>query len=434
VTESGVMDSQSIQFPRPGRVWRLAGAALAATVLNVLIAWSCSQWLHDSVLVPTGISLTGEFVITTLLSMLSFVPLTLLFAAPFMRVELNWLQNALRDGEAQFKRQRLRQATAQSELEHVAPYLGIMTQQLDGVLEQTEGGVLAAIEQINELHGVSRRQIDRIGDSMQNGLRLTEVMREQSGYNKEVVAVLSSHVRDNLSQLTRNLERIKRLSDEVRGLSPLVGVISDIAKQTNLLALNAAIEAARAGETGRGFAVVADEVRKLSTQTAKAASHIAEKIRAATQGAEEELALATEAITGSGTSADLQRMIDEIGAMESRFTESSGVLLGVMNSVDTGNKEKVHRLSEVLGHLQFQDIVRQRLEQVKFALHELDEHLLGLAQHVTDVNWDGLVQPTLASRLDGHLDRYVMASQRKAHSDFTGAAADDGGRPAIELF
>ena len=74
------------------------------------------------------------------------------------------------------------------------------------------------------------------------------------------------------------------------------------------------------------------------------------------------------------------------------------------------------------------------LEQADSALHALDEHLVGLAQHVTAVTWDGLVQPTRAARLDGHLDRYVMASQRKAHTVFTGAAADDGGRPAIELF
>jgi methyl-accepting chemotaxis protein len=423
-----------LQFPGKGLLLRLSLAALGALVVNMALAWLLTDLFHGNMLRPAGVNDSWDFVVVALLATLSFVPLTLIFALPFLRHEIRWISERIRSGEAENIRNVGRQTSLIVEMTHVTPFLKIMTQQLEGAAAETEGEVLSVVEHIDQASRLSRAQVDLIDESMQNGLKLTDVMREQSGYNKDVVAVLRNYVKVQQSELARHLERIERLSDEVGALSPLVGIISDIAKKTNLLALNAAIEAARAGETGRGFAVVADEVRKLSTQTAEAVTVIAEKIRAATQRAESELALATEAIANNETTIELQRIIGEIASIESRFNESSQVLLDVMHGVDAGNKEMVHRLSEALGRLQFQDVVRQRLEQVQYALHELGEHLAGLAQHVADPDWNGSVVPTLATRLDGHLERYVMASQRKVHSAVTGANSGDDGRPAIELF
>ena len=423
-----------VEFPRSGIYSRLALSALAATMLNVLIAWFCSAWLHDNILYPSGISITGENTITTLLSMLSFVPLTLMFAWPFLRREIVLLNYLLRNGHSQLATERQRKGVVQGELNQVTPFVEIMTRQLEGSIKDAESNMMAVVDQIVRVNENSRAQVARIQESMQNGMQLTEVMQQQSGYNREVIDVLNSHVREQMSHLTSNLGRIQSLSSEMGALSPLVGLIANIAKKTNLLALNAAIEAARAGEEGKGFAVVADEVRKLSIQTADAATTIAQKINAATLRVENEVDSAKEAIAARESSSDLERIISEIGGMESRFSEGSRLLLNVMNGVETSNNEMVARLSEALGYLQFQDVVRQRLEQVQFALHELDEHLLILGQQLTDPAWDGTVQPTLKARLDGHLDRYVMDSQRNAHSAVTGGESVVSSRPSIELF
>ena len=106
----------------------------------------------------------------------------------------------------------------------------------------------------------------------------------------------------------------------------------------------------------------------------------------------------------------------------------------VMQGVEAGNQDIVMRLSEALGYIQFQDVVRQRLEQVGIALRELDEHLRGLGEHLGHPDWDGHVQPSLKARLDGHLARYVMSSQRQTHVSVTGQTAETDERPRIELF
>lgn len=70
-------------------------------------------------------------------------------------------------------------------------------------------------------------------------------------------------------------QQIHALSEQVRQIGSISGLVSNLANQTNMLALNAAVEATRAGEHGRGFTVVASEIRKLADQSRSSAQKIA---------------------------------------------------------------------------------------------------------------------------------------------------------------
>jgi methyl-accepting chemotaxis protein len=107
-----------------------------------------------------------------------------------------------------------------------------------------------------------------------------EVMTHANKASKEgaqaaEIGKIATTKMQNVERISKqSVDNITALNEQMRTISKIVVVITDIANQTNLLALNAAIEAARAGEHGRGFAVVAGEVKNLAGESKKASSQI----------------------------------------------------------------------------------------------------------------------------------------------------------------
>lgn len=317
----------------------------------------------------------------------------------------------------------------QSDVKDAAPYIDNICQQISGVQEDVEQGVMAVIEQVSAMHAQSSQQMERISQSIHSGMVLSSATERQA----EIIAVLEAHLQNRMSELQENFERSQSLSLEIVALKPLVGVIATIAKNTNLLALNAAIEAARAGESGRGFAVVATEVRKMSDEIATVAAEIASNINAAAEKVTAEMAGASPEHQRS--TSDLRQLIGDLASMQQQFSSSSQLLMGVMHGVESGHHEMVERLSQVLGHIQYQDVMRQRLEQVQSALLEMNEHLQGLTSKLIDPTWDGMIEITFKDRLANHHHHYVMASQVATHYAVVGGkTGSEQDLPGIELF
>ena len=85
----------------------------------------------------------------------------------------------------------------------------------------------------------------------------------------------SKNEMENIYQIiSHSVEEITKLNEQIKNVTSLITLISDISQQTNLLSLNASIEAARAGEFGRGFAIVAGEVGNLSSKVAESVNDI----------------------------------------------------------------------------------------------------------------------------------------------------------------
>lgn len=322
----------------------------------------------------------------------------------------------------------------QGETHDAALFTDLLREQIGDSLTESEREVVAAVEELGRLIGQANQQKERIARSVKSSRDLTESTREQGEQNKAVVAAIEEQFQQQNEQMRATFARIGSLSAEVCSLTPLIGVISSIAQQTQLLALNAGIEAARAGEAGRGFSVVAAEVRRLATRSTEAAAEISNKIGSTRSNVEAEVQRAKASLKKLENQASVSRAMAGVSAMQEEFSRNSELLLAVISEVEANYDTTVTRLSETMGHIQFQDVMRQRLGHVQEALQEMHDHVLEIAAKPDDAGWNGHFDRTFRSMLDAQLGKYRMASQTATHMAVAGGAGPVSGGPAIELF
>jgi methyl-accepting chemotaxis protein len=407
-------------------------------VIQTAIAFICC------VLFGIALSLTqGQLIVPDWMRVAGLIALFLM--APFLVVEwLNW-KGAIHGVSAMWAFGQLSYEDVSRELAiHKAievdikdckPYIDVMHEQIAGSLAESEHEIMALIEQLNLLSAQSSRQMERITQSVQGGKALSEVTRGRVERNNLLISKLETKLGEQACEMHGNYEQIRLLADDVKALTPIIKVISSIAKQTSLLALNAGIEAARAGNAGRGFAVVANEVRELSKRSTSAAAEIAGKLNSTASKVAGKMAEAQKALEEKHGLDELQKLVHDLTEMQQDFSRSSQLQLDVISDVEAGHQEGVGHLLEAMGHIQFQDVMRQRMEHVQEALVEMRNHLLQLTEAQDRSGWDGIFDTTFKTLLESHLSNYKMASQTVTHLAVAGGASkSDNSGPAIELF
>ena len=337
--------------------------------------------------------------------------------------------------KAQLEVVKTRRLTVGEELQSSKPYIDVMYDQIGDSLAESELEVVEVIQQISTLNAKASQQRERIAASIKSGRELTDSTHLRVENNKQIIAAIDMQFDAQIEEFRSNFERIQGLADEVAALTPLIKVITSIAQQTNLLALNAEIEAARAGSAGKGFSVVAFEVRKLAVHSTKAASDIAVKINATCKKVEQELAESHASLEEHETSSAMSHLVNDLNGMQEEFTKNGQLLLDVITEVDANYAESVDRLTQALGHIQFQDVMRQRMQHVQEALREMREQLQYMAERALDFHWDGLFDHHFTQILEAQKSKYRMASQNVTHVNAMGGKDEqDHSRPAIELF
>jgi methyl-accepting chemotaxis protein len=411
---------------------RLLGQTAIAMVCTLLLFLSLSYLL--------GPAFTSDWRQTSGLFLLFIV-------IPFLIVQwMNWLQarHGVADlgivgtfSKTQMASVVVRRIAMGDEMKDSRPYIDVMHDQIGDSLAESESEVMQVIEQISYLNDRSVRQRERIAQSIQSGKALTEATHLRSESNKQIIAAMEMQMQEQTRELRSDFEHVQSMATEVRALTPLIKVITTIAQQTSLLALNAEIEAARAGNAGRGFAVVAFEVRKLSVSSTKAAADIAAKINTTCARVDREMADAQASLKLHESNEAMSNLVADLSEMQMEFNKNGQLLLDVITEVDTNYAENVQRLSEALGHIQFQDVMRQRMEHVQESLLEMREHMHDMSEKASDYVWEGKFEHTFKELLAAHRSKYRMASQHVTHANVMsggGASEQDHSRPSIELF
>ncbi|WP_407295391.1 methyl-accepting chemotaxis protein [Stutzerimonas zhaodongensis] len=318
----------------------------------------------------------------------------------------------------------------------VPAFSRILQRNLNEVTDDTERQVLSAIERLNNIHGTTRQLCDAIESEAKCATELSAEADAQVKRNAQMLATLAAFEKERRDSFSADIQRMNALYQDVKATAPLIALIGDIAKQTNLLALNAAIEAARAGESGRGFAVVASEVRNLSARTAEAADSIASTIQALAGRFESESAAAQNRQDDFLSRSGLDQVGEQLNCMVKHLGTASECLDAMVGNALSLSDQVNQDVLGVLGSLQFQDSLRQRLAQSGETLDTLSEVMNAYSVALAAPESANAADlPDLDEHMQAHLSRYVTHSQLRGHLEETGRGGKlpvDGA--AIELF
>ena len=301
-------------------------------------------------------------------------------------------------------------------------------------IDFTEKKTMELIEKLQNLYEESRKQTELIQNSVGSSKELVSIVERQTNHNIDMVNWITQSINKYKENLKDNLQRMEGLMTAVKDLTQLIAKIKAIAEQTNILAINAAIEAARAGEHGRSFAVIADEIRKLANHTGDISKQITEGLSHLLDSITHELNQVKVSIDDSSYLQKLEEIENTLKEMESLFSNVGSVIIDVIDQVDRQNSILFELVTDLLGRVQFQDVVRQKHEKMIEQIKAISKCNTALLKWLASPETEGKPKD-IEELLETFYENYVMESQRDVHERTVNkVSVRREEAPKIELF
>ena len=289
---------------------------------------------------------------------------------------------------------------------------------LQAVIGDTESSAHGIIQHIRRLHDSATTLATYLdGTSVQAGDLGKEIVE-----SVDVLADIGAFIEKLPAKMQNDLTSVQAIVKEIKALADMTSDVQAISLQSHLLAINAAIEASRAGASGAAFKVVADEMRKLAANSSAMAVRINQGLTRARDLVETGM---ESTITDSSRQfADVSKATSSIHKLRDNFEDISQYYKTRFAIVTKHNQDLVVDIGEALGHIQYQDVVRQAIERVRIAA-ERRNAALRAAQ-------GGASEAALPQQLELILDDYLTEEDKHRHSARQAEVA--GAPPKIELF
>ncbi|WP_244511012.1 methyl-accepting chemotaxis protein [Magnetospirillum fulvum] len=299
------------------------------------------------------------------------------------------------------------------------------------VIHETEVNAVNLMTQLREVQNGLDGLLTFIAatGSGERMVQMVERTETQLARSQALISEFSTERAEASVKVKAGMEDIRQVVAE---LSSTVKLVRGIARQTRMLALNATIEAVRAGEAGKGFAVVAAEVKELSLQSDRAAVAIGEGITQLDQAVQTSM----NTIVGDRVAKE-ERGFVVISDAVGELTETLQILIKQQHDTMTRVQQENERLStpimQMIGSIQFQDVVKRRLEALVSCFQHISAGITStldeIAQHPSATPDD--MNMRFLTKLE-EVECYALSQIANSHRhDLTTSKNDVS---AIELF
>jgi methyl-accepting chemotaxis protein len=294
-------------------------------------------------------------------------------------------------------------------------------QKLVEVVDDTEYSALAIIAQVRGLYDSADLLVQYLENSSPQANSLGSDIVNSVTYLVEI----SAFIQELPAKMTRDLHSVQSVVQEITELSSLVGSVHAISMQSHLLAINAAIEGSRAGPGGAAFRVVADEMRLLASNSSTVATQISAglgRARAVVEGG-----MSTRITESTKALEDVSHAVTSIQKLQENFEDMSQYFKTRFAVITQHNQNLSSDIAEVLGHIQYQDVVRQCIERLRAAIVQRNAAL--------QASVDPL-QPLDAAQLQTELLQILQdfVAQEDMHKHSARHDEQAGGELKFELF
>jgi methyl-accepting chemotaxis protein len=297
-----------------------------------------------------------------------------------------------------------------------------MDVQLKKVMDETESASMTLIMNVRALNDAANSLVSYLRSSHSTASTMEAVI----GESVNCISQIGNFVRELPDRIHQDIGIVREAGKEIDDLGKLIEDIKAISRQTNLLAINASIEAAHAGRYGRGIAIVAGEVRKLSERSDNIAVMIEQGLIKAQDAMQNGLKFSflEESVR------DAAQMADSIRCLQENYEDMRQYYKTLFGVVTEHNTKLASEIAEILGQIQFQDVVRQRIERIQSTVVSRNNLFLEMSRMLVEPGYDLAEIPERMLRM---VDDYQAEEQRHGLSD-SGESEPADGLPQFELF